>query len=315
MSSRTLFFAWPFAASAYMRNHGILVPLAHRASLAVRICGAGSSPKNARCSATASIWSRWQTATRSWQRTICRCVRYVRGLSVALPLTFASAAQISAEEKERLRSDLQAICVIVKTQFEAEDFYRLRFEQVPELVSSRRVLLQEGDALVASTDLVSILVNVFRSELSAALLALSRVLPELEEDERLLPTLMELSRQSTAPEYVSRTGTDAITADEVDGVRGFPLLQVVAGTLIWLLRRTARQALSALYAPSSRQSHGRQPPAPLWPHTIWPVPQGHGAQPARIAHLLAARLCGQDPGRQVPKELCLQHSLQLRSGR
>lgn len=126
-------------------------------------------------------------------------------------------------EKESLRGELYAACSHVPN-VENEDFYRVPFEDVPELVRSRRVYVKAGEAYVAASDLVTILVNIFRTELRAALEATHRVLPLLEEDDRLLPKLIELTRQSSAPDYISRTGGEAITADQVDSVRHFLLL-------------------------------------------------------------------------------------------
>lgn len=53
-------------------------------------------------------------------------------------------------------------------------FYKVPFEEVPELVASRRVFLQRGNAFVPRDQLVAIVSNHFRARLSKALVLTNR---------------------------------------------------------------------------------------------------------------------------------------------
>lgn len=75
-----------------------------------------------------------------------------------------------------------------------ENFIKLPFERVPTFVSNRQVYLLRGHAYVPSTLQVGLLGTQFASLLNAALIKTFQALPRLEEDDRLLPLLDNLSR-------------------------------------------------------------------------------------------------------------------------
>lgn len=91
-----------------------------------------------------------------------------------------------------------------------ESFIKLPFEKVPNLVSLRQVYLSKGYAYIPSTLQVSLLTVVFTDLLSRALMKTFQALPRLEEDDRLLPLLNNLSRNFANIQYDSfGDGADA----------------------------------------------------------------------------------------------------------
>ena len=76
--------------------------------------------------------------------------------------------QIGAEEKERLRAELSAGSPQLKGVTSGA-FYKVPFEDALELVQARRVYLRGGYAYVPSTDVITLVMGVFRARLSAAL--------------------------------------------------------------------------------------------------------------------------------------------------
>lgn len=84
---------------------------------------------------------------------------------------------------------------------EKETFIKLPFEKVPLLVSLRQVYLSRGFAYIPSTLQVSLLTTVFQDSLSQALLKTLRAIPRLEEDDRLLPLLNNLSKNFANIQY------------------------------------------------------------------------------------------------------------------
>lgn len=84
-----------------------------------------------------------------------------------------------------------------------ENFIKLPFEKVPALVSLRQVYLELGYAYIPSTLQVSLLSVVFSDLLSSALMKTFQALPRLEEDDRLLPLLNNLSRNFANIQYDS----------------------------------------------------------------------------------------------------------------
>lgn len=65
--------------------------------------------------------------------------------------------------------------------------FKIPFEEALEMVRIRRVYLERGNAYLLPSDMVSIICMRFRMELSNMLASLSRRLPILDEDDRLIP--------------------------------------------------------------------------------------------------------------------------------
>ena len=108
-------------------------------------------------------------------------------------------------------------------------FFRVPFEEVPELVGRRRVLVRAGSAYVPKEDLASLVCGHFRSRLSRELVVAARhwagkVAP-LEAD-RLVPIVDGLATKSLAEDYTQRhTSADGVSLADVDALseRFFPL--------------------------------------------------------------------------------------------
>lgn len=84
-----------------------------------------------------------------------------------------------------------------------EAFIKLPFEKVPALVASRQVYMSEGYAYIPSALQISLLSMVFSELLSQALLRTFQAIPRLEEDDRLLPLLNNLSKNFVNVQYES----------------------------------------------------------------------------------------------------------------
>lgn len=82
-----------------------------------------------------------------------------------------------------------------------ENFIKLPFQKVPSLVSLRQVYLSGGYAYIPSTLQVNLLLVVSSELLSNALMKTFQALPRLEEDDRLLPLLNNLSRNFANIQY------------------------------------------------------------------------------------------------------------------
>ncbi|CAK9864565.1 unnamed protein product [Sphagnum jensenii] len=102
------------------------------------------------------------------------------------------------------------------------------FEEVPELVASRRVFLQRGNAFVPRDQLVAIVSNHFRARLSKALVLTNRkwtaTIAE-EEKDRLTPIVEALSTRYLGPDYSQLKSKTTIGLQDLDSLaqRSFPL--------------------------------------------------------------------------------------------
>ncbi|KAH6851727.1 DNA primase large subunit [Alternaria alternata] len=136
--------------------------------------------------------------------------------------------EVREDEKRELREDLHAASGIKKG--EDQEWFKVDWERVPELVSQRKVLLKRGKAYVPQREQMSLVVAEFTKKLDEALELTARALPRLDEDDRLAPILAHLSQSFTAPDAAYTTadanisGLSTITAASIDTLsQNFPL--------------------------------------------------------------------------------------------
>lgn len=82
-----------------------------------------------------------------------------------------------------------------------EKVSKLPWENVPDLVASRKVVVRKGDAYVPEFLQMNLLANEFGKYLEEQLLITMRLLPGLDEDERLVPVLDNLSKGYISSEF------------------------------------------------------------------------------------------------------------------
>ena len=93
------------------------------------------------------------------------------------------------------------------------------FTDALDLVRNRRVFLKRGFAYVPHSELVVIILSQFRSDLSRELVITARVLPALEEENRLMPLLNAVSKCYVGNDFTNqKTKVGQITADMIDMV-------------------------------------------------------------------------------------------------
>ncbi|KAL5717489.1 hypothetical protein ACHQM5_010481 [Ranunculus cassubicifolius] len=137
---------------------------------------------------------------------------------------------VSKEELEKVKDKLTQV-VRSTGQFAANAdtiFFKVSFEEVPELVAGRRVFIQKGYAYVAMNQVVSLVVTHFRSHLSKALVLTNRkwtsTIREQEKD-RLTPIVEALSTSYLGPDYSQPTEFSEISLKDLNQVanNSFPL--------------------------------------------------------------------------------------------
>lgn len=108
---------------------------------------------------------------------------------------------------------------------EDQDFYRVPFQDALDLVRTRKVYLKAGYAYIPHQDIVTIVLNDFRTRLSKALALTARSLPAVQSDERLQPLLNHLSHAYVGQDYSIQKSVGKISLEQIDGlvVKSYPL--------------------------------------------------------------------------------------------
>ncbi|XP_020106509.1 probable DNA primase large subunit isoform X1 [Ananas comosus] len=107
-------------------------------------------------------------------------------------------------------------------------FFKVPFEEVPDLVGSRRVFILKGFAYVPMNQVVSLVVTQFRSNISKALVLTNRkwtsTIKEQEKD-RLTPIVEALSNSYLGPDYTQPNESAEISLKDIDQLasNSFPL--------------------------------------------------------------------------------------------
>lgn len=89
-----------------------------------------------------------------------------------------------------------------------EDWCKVDWMRVPDLIESRKVFVRMGKAYVPGREQQSMVLNEYTGRLERALELTARALPRLDEDDRLTPILNHLSKNFIAPD-ASYTGSGA----------------------------------------------------------------------------------------------------------
>lgn len=133
---------------------------------------------------------------------------------------------ISLEEKKALQDKLiNSSFAVSGITVEDQDFYKVPFQDALDLVRTRKVYLKAGYVYIPHQDIVTIVLNDFRTRLSKALALTARSLPAVHSDERLQPLLNHLSHAYVGQDYSIQKNVGKISLEQIDSLSGksFPL--------------------------------------------------------------------------------------------
>ncbi|XP_053566380.1 DNA primase large subunit [Bombina bombina] len=133
---------------------------------------------------------------------------------------------ISEEEKKIHETDLiNSSFGFSSSKIEGVEFYKVPFQAALDLVRLRKVFLWRGFAFIPNKDMVTIVLNEFRTKLSKALALSARSLPVVQSDERLQPLLNHLSHSYVGQDFSTQKNTGKISLEQIDSLasKSFPL--------------------------------------------------------------------------------------------
>ncbi|KAL6573174.1 hypothetical protein OROMI_012790 [Orobanche minor] len=137
---------------------------------------------------------------------------------------------VNSAEYESVKDKLNQVLRSIGPAGSSADtiYYKVPFEQVPDLVASRRVFILKGYAYVAMNQVVSLLVTQYRSHLSKALVLTNRKWTSMireQEKYRLTPIVEALSASYLGPDYSQPKDYADISLKDIDQVakNSFPL--------------------------------------------------------------------------------------------
>ena len=88
--------------------------------------------------------------------------------------------------------------------------FQVRFTDALDLVRGRKVYLRGGNCFVPISDLQHLLVFRFKTLLTQNVAKTAKILPNLDEDDRLVKMLSELDKRYTGADYTDNANSDTI---------------------------------------------------------------------------------------------------------
>ncbi|KOM31527.1 hypothetical protein LR48_Vigan01g108200 [Vigna angularis] len=137
---------------------------------------------------------------------------------------------VSSAEFESIKEKLGQVARSMGQPSPSADaiFYKVPFEEVPELVAGRKVLISQGYAYVAMNQIVSLVATLFRSQLSKTLILTNRKWTSSireQEKHRLTPIVEAVCASYLGPDYSQSRECADISLKDIDQVAksSFPL--------------------------------------------------------------------------------------------
>lgn len=136
---------------------------------------------------------------------------------------------IGRDEKQRLREELcSSLFAMSLPKVDSMEFYKVSWLSVLDLVRSRKVYLENGWAYVPQSDIVSLVMDVYREHLKKVMAKAGLALPAIEGgDDRIRKAVVALSSGYVGEDFGNRKNAAAgeITAASIDTLaqESFPL--------------------------------------------------------------------------------------------
>lgn len=132
---------------------------------------------------------------------------------------------ITEEEKSEVKEGLyDSTAMHGVHKVEIDEFYKVHFTGVPDLIRGRRCYVKGGYAYVIAQDFISIVAGLHEACIDKGLTAAAQVLPDLDNDERLVELLKTLHTSYTGKDYiVSTKGSVPIESIDQLSKKSFPL--------------------------------------------------------------------------------------------
>lgn len=109
---------------------------------------------------------------------------------------------ITEEEKNDVKEGLMESTSAHSTaRVQLMEFYKVHFTEVPDLIARRRCYVHAGYAYVSTQDIISIVAALHEVYIENGLTATGRLLPEIENDERIFDLLKSLHTSYTGKDY------------------------------------------------------------------------------------------------------------------
>lgn len=153
---------------------------------------------------------------------------------------------ITEEEKNDLREHLNGSTKGYGAErVNLEEFFRVIWTEVPDLVRGRRCYIKNGYAYVIASDFVSVVAGLHEACIENGLNTAAELMPNIENDERIVGFVKSLHTSYTGKDYAVHRG-ERVPIESIDQLskKSFPMCM--------------RQCHEILRTKHHHKHHGRQ---------------------------------------------------------
>jgi DNA primase large subunit len=94
-------------------------------------------------------------------------------------------------------------------------YYKVHFTEALDLVRKRTVYVEGGFCFVPESEMVSLVAHIFKTHLAQALVFTNKILPNLNEDERIVKVVGDLNSRYTGADYSRKDGDAVVRPDMI----------------------------------------------------------------------------------------------------
>ncbi|GAB0089986.1 DNA primase large subunit [Sergentomyia squamirostris] len=147
------------------------------------------------------------------------------GVSEFLKVHDLKYEEMSVKEKERFKEKIAA-CTYSGTAASVDNnkYFKVPFARVPDLVTTGRCYLYRGIAYVSASDIISIVSTDFKKNLEDGLLAQTKIISEVDNDERVYHIIRNLHKSYIGKDYATGTAGN-VAPQQLDDLskKSYPL--------------------------------------------------------------------------------------------
>ncbi|KAJ3181073.1 DNA primase large subunit [Gaertneriomyces sp. JEL0708] len=160
-------------------------------------------------------WIRQETRLFSYRWSIEELSERDRFIK-SLDWSILNISPVPPKDKDAVREPLKQTYNLTDEDVDRLSFYTVPFTQLLDLVARRSVYIQAGLAYVSDRDHLHLLLTAYKQLLTAQVDLACKALPQLDEDDRILPILSSLAKQHVSKAYSPSVTGDQITHTQVD---------------------------------------------------------------------------------------------------
>jgi len=128
----------------------------------------------------------------------------------------ANGLEYNSVEMKSLREHDPMLAENLSSMFvKSSTYFKVHFTEALDLVRGKKVYVEGGFCFVPESDMLSLVSHIFKQHLTQALVFTNKILPSLNEDERIVKVVGELNSRYTGADYTRKEGEPTVRPEMI----------------------------------------------------------------------------------------------------